>query len=124
MVKAKRDAEADVSATVAQIIADVRKRGDAALHELNLKFDHVNSAKLGLRIGQAEIDTAAAQVDAGTFKALEVAAERIRAFHARQKPADDFYTDAQGVKLGHRWTPLDAVVFMCPAARRPIRRLC
>lgn len=117
MVKAKRDAEADVGAVVAQIIADVRKRGDAALHELNLKFDQVDSARLGLRISRAEIDAAAAKVDAKTLQALETAAERIRAFHARQKPADDFYTDAQGVKLGHRWTPLDAVGLYVPGGK-------
>ena len=117
LVKAKRDAEADVTATVAQIIADVRKRGDAALHELNAKFDKVDSARLGLRISEAEIDAAAAQVDKKTFQALEVAAERIRAFHARQKPSDDFYTDAQGVKLGHRWTPLDAVGLYVPGGK-------
>ncbi|WP_298728629.1 histidinol dehydrogenase [uncultured Ferrovibrio sp.] len=117
LVKAKRDAEADVTATVAQIIADVRKRGDAALHELNAKFDKVDSARLGLRISEAEIDAAAAQVDKKTFQALQVAAERIRAFHARQKPSDDFYTDAQGVKLGHRWTPLDAVGLYVPGGK-------
>jgi histidinol dehydrogenase len=117
MVKAKRDAEADVSAIVAGIIADVRKRGDAALHELNLKYDHVDSARLGLRISQAEIDAAAAQVDTATLAALETAAERIRIFHARQKPADDFYTDAEGVRLGHRWTPLDAVGLYVPGGK-------
>jgi histidinol dehydrogenase len=117
MVKAKRDAEADVSATVAQIIADVRRRGDAVLHELNAKYDRVDSAKLGLHISQAEIDAAAKQVDAATLKALETAAARIRDFHARQKPADDFYTDAQGVKLGHRWTALDAVGLYVPGGK-------
>src|SRR5690606_26369134 len=88
-----------------------------ALHELNLKFDQVDSARLGLRISPAEIDAAAAKVDAKTLQALETAAERIRAFHARQKPADDFYTDAQGVKLGHRWTPLDAVGLYVPGGK-------
>lgn len=117
MVKAKRDAEADVTAVVAQIIADVRRRGDDVLHELNLKFDRVDSRKLGLRIAQAEIDAAARQVDAATLKALETAAERIRAFHAKQKPADDFYTDAQGVKLGHRWTPIDAAGLYVPGGK-------
>src|SRR3546814_16292290 len=109
MVRAKRDAEADVSAVVAGIIADVRKRGDAVLHELNQKYDQVDSATLGLRITQKEIDAAAARVDAATMVALEPAAERIRLFHARQKPADAFYTDAEGVRLGHRWTPLAPV---------------
>ncbi|MFC3675301.1 histidinol dehydrogenase [Ferrovibrio xuzhouensis] len=117
MVRAKRDAEADVSAVVAGIIADVRKRGDAVLHELNQKYDQVDSTRLGLRISQAEIDAAAAQVDAATMAALETAAERIRLFHARQKPADDFYTDAEGVKLGHRWTPLDAVGLYVPGGK-------
>lgn len=117
MVKAKRDAEADVSATVTQIIADVRRRGDAALHELNAKYDRVESAKLGLRIAQSEIDAAAKQVDQQTLAALETAAARIRDFHARQKPADDFYTDPQGVKLGHRWTALDAVGLYVPGGK-------
>ncbi|WP_370154840.1 histidinol dehydrogenase [Ferrovibrio sp.] len=117
MVKAKRDAEADVSAAVAQIIADLRRRGDAVLHELNLKYDRVDSARLGLRISQAEIDAAAAQVDAATMQALQTAAGRIRAFHAKQKPTDDFYTDAQGVKLGHRWTALDAVGLYVPGGK-------
>src|SRR5262249_12630550 len=48
---------------------------------------------------------------------LETAAARIRDFHARQKPADDFYTDAQGVKLGHRWTALDAVGLYVPGGK-------
>ncbi len=117
LVKSKRDAEADVGTVAAQIIADVRKRGDAALHELNAKFDKVDSAKLGLRISQAEMDAAAALVDTATLSALETAAERIRVFHARQQPSDDFFTDAQGVKLGHRWTALDAVGLYVPGGK-------
>lgn len=117
LVRAKRDAESDVTAAVAAIIADVRKRGDAALHALNLKFDRVESAATGLRIAPAEIDAAAARVDAATLAALETAAARIRAFHARQMPADDFFTDAQGVQLGHRWTPLDAVGLYVPGGK-------
>ncbi len=117
LVKAKRDAEADVGAVAAGIIADVRKRGDAALHELNAKFDKVESARLGLRISAAEMAEAAAQVDAETLAALEVAAARIRAFHARQQPADDFFTDDQGVRLGHRWTALDAVGLYVPGGK-------
>ncbi|WP_374631676.1 histidinol dehydrogenase [Ferrovibrio sp.] len=117
LVKSKRDAEADMGDTVAKIIADVRARGDAALHDMNQKFDRVDSRKLGLRISDAEIDAAAAKVDAATMAALETAAERIRAFHARQKPSDDFYTDAQGVGLGHRWTPLDAAGLYVPGGK-------
>lgn len=117
LVKAKRDAEADVSATVAAIIADVRARGDEALHEMNAKFDRVDSRKLGLRITQEEIDEAAAKVDGTTLAALETAAIRIREFHARQMPSDDMFTDAQGVTLGHRWTPLAAAGLYVPGGK-------
>ncbi len=117
LVQAKRDAEADVGSIAAGIIADVRKRGDVALHELNAKFDRVDSARLGLAISKTEMDAAAAQVDKATMAALELAAERIRAFHARQQPSDDFFTDAQGVKLGHRWTSLDAVGLYVPGGK-------
>ncbi len=117
LVKAKRDAEADVGATVAAIIADVRARGDAVLHELNQKFDRVDSARLGLRITTAEMEKAAAEVDARTMEALETAASRIRDFHLRQMPQDELYTDVAGVTLGHRWTPLDAVGLYVPGGK-------
>lgn len=117
LVKAKRDAEADVGAVVAQIIADVRARGDAVLHELNLKFDRVDSARLGLRITQAEMEKAAGEVDARTRAALETAAARIRDFHLRQMPRDGLYTDEAGVILGHRWTALDAVGLYVPGGK-------
>jgi len=117
LVKAKRDAEADVGATVAAIIADVRARGDAVLHELNQKFDRVDSARLGLRITPAEMEKAAAEVDERTMEALETAASRIRAFHLRQMPQDELYTDAAGVTLGHRWTPLDAAGLYVPGGK-------
>jgi len=117
LVKAKRDAESDVGNAVAGIIADVRQRGDAALHELNQRFDKVDSARLGLRIAEKDMTEAAAMVPAATMRALEEAAERIRAYHARQKPADDFYTDAAGVKLGHRWTSLASAGLYVPGGK-------
>lgn len=117
LVKAKRDAEADVGSVAAGIIADVRARGDAALHDYNARFDKVDSRALGLRISRAEMETLAARVDAGTMAALRLAAERIRAFHALQKPSDHYFTDAAGVGLGHRWTPLDAVGLYVPGGK-------
>lgn len=117
LVKGKRDAEADVGATVAAIIADVRARGDAVLHELNRKFDRVDTGRLGLLITPAEMEKAAAEVDARTLEALKTAASRIRDFHARQMPKGELYTDAAGVTLGHRWTPLDAVGLYVPGGK-------
>lgn len=117
LVKAKRDAEADVGASVATIIADVRARGDVVLHELNRKFDRVDSARLGLLITPEEMEKAAAEVDARTLGALKTAASRIRDFHARQMPKDELYADGAGVTLGHRWTPLDAVGLYVPGGK-------
>ena len=52
------------------------------------------------------------------------ARDRIEAYHRRQVPQDDRFTDALGVELGSRWTAIEAVGFMCLAAPRPIRPRC
>ena len=110
----KRETSVDVNATVAQIIADVRARGDQALIDHSRAFDRVDLSALGLRVSEAELDAALASVDAETRAALELAKGRIEAHHARQRPADDLYTDAAGVTLGHRWTSVDAVGLYVP----------
>ncbi|MCP6497863.1 histidinol dehydrogenase, partial [Klebsiella pneumoniae] len=78
----------------AAIIADVRARGDAALTDYSRTFDRVDLAALGLRVPDAELDAALASIDAETRAALELAKARIESHHARQRPADDSYTDA------------------------------
>ena len=110
----KRDAEADVDTVVAGIVADVRKRGDAALIEYTRCFDHVDLEKTGLRFAAGEIAAAAARCDAETVAALRAAAERIEAFHRKQLPDDVSYVDQAGVRLGARWTPLAAAGLYVP----------
>lgn len=110
----KRETAADVSAAVATIVADVQARGDAALFELTKRFDRFDLAAANLRVSTAEVATAKAAVPAATLDALKHAAARIEAFHARHKPADDRYTDAAGVTLGARWTPVDAAGLYIP----------
>lgn len=110
----KREASADVAAAVADIIARVRAQGDAALIDLSRTFDRVDLGALGIRVTEAEIAAARASIDAETLEALEFAKARIERHHARQKPQDDRYTDALGVELGHRWTPVDAVGLYVP----------
>jgi histidinol dehydrogenase len=111
---AKREAEADVGAAVAKIMADVVARGDEALVELTRRFDRFDLTAANMRVGAKDIADAKSAVPAQTLKALHFAAERIKAFHARQRPKDDLYTDAQGVTLGVRWTPVDAVGLYVP----------
>jgi histidinol dehydrogenase len=79
-----------------------------------LKFDGVDLDKVGLRVPAAEIDAAVGRCDARALDALKVARDRIDAYHRRQKPSDDRFTDALGVELGHRWTAIEAVGLYVP----------
>lgn len=114
LLSAKREDSPDVDAIVAEIIADVRARGDAAVLELTEKFDRIALSTDTLRISQAEIDAAAEQVDPKVRAALELAAERISAYHSRQMPQDAQWTDEAGATLGWRWTPVSAAGLYVP----------
>ena len=110
----KREQSVDVNDAVAVIIDDVRQRGDAALIELTFKYDRQKLSAETLRIGNDEIDAAMQACAPETKAALELAAQRIGDFHARQKPEDVRFTDAAGVEMGHRWTPVDAAGLYVP----------
>jgi histidinol dehydrogenase len=110
----KREASADVDNAVREIVADVKARGDAALIELSRKFDRVDLARLGLRVSAQEIADAEKACERKALDALKLARDRIEAFHLRQKPKDDRFTDALGVELGHRWTAIEAVGLYVP----------
>lgn len=110
----KREDSPDVDATVAAIIADVRARGDAAVLELTAKFDRLELDAASLAFSEAEIDAEIAKVSAEDRAALELAAGRIRAYHARQMPEDALWTDAAGATLGWRWTPVSAAGLYVP----------
>jgi histidinol dehydrogenase len=111
---AKREASADVEHAVRAILADVAARGDSALVELTRKFDRVDLGQIGLRVTPAELDAAAAACDRVALDALKLARDRIEAYHRRQLPKDDRWTDPLGVQLGHRWTAIEAVGLYVP----------
>ena len=121
LLAAKRESSADVDLAVADIIEDVRQRGDAALAELSLRFDRVEIGRLGLKIGAAETETAIAACDKTALEALKLAHARVMDFHLRQKPADVRFTDPLGVELGWRWRPSTRSGSMFLAGRRAIR---
>src|ERR1043165_5859862 len=110
----KRETSADVDQAVRAIIADVRSNGDRALIELSRKFDRVDLEKLGLRVSQSQINIAAKTCDVRALDALSLARDRIDAYHRRQKPTDERFTDALGVELGHRWSAIEAVGLYVP----------
>jgi histidinol dehydrogenase len=114
LLYAKREEEEDVAQVVKGIIADIRKRGDAALIELTNRFDHAGVTAETLKISAEEIDAALALVSKGQFAAIETAATRIEAYHRRQIPADDRFTDETGAVLGWRWTSVDSVGLYVP----------
>ena len=111
---AKRDFEEDVDRIVADILSDVRKRGDAAVLELTRRFDRLELDAGRLRIGAEELDAAESRCSAETVDALKLAAERIRDFHARSIPDGVDYTDDAGVRLGLRWRPVEAAGLYVP----------
>ena len=114
LLSAKREDSPDVDATVADIISDVRARGDAAVIELTSKFDRLDLAPDTLAFSREEILAHCATVPAEERAALELAAERIRAYHARQMPEDANWVDASGATLGWRWTPVSAAGLYVP----------
>jgi histidinol dehydrogenase len=114
LVAAKRETSADVDLIVADIIDDVRQRGDAALAELSLRFDRVEIGRLGLRIDAAEIEAAIDACEKKALEALKLAHTRVVDFHLRQKPVDVRFTDPLGVELGWRWRPIHSVGLYVP----------
>ena len=112
-----RDTTERVDQAVAQIIADVRTRGDAALLDYTARFDRFTLTGERIRISPGEIDAAAAAIPRELAAALDLAATRIEAFHRAQLPADLRHTDAAGLTLGLRWTPLDAVGLYVPGGK-------
>lgn len=114
LLGAKREDSPDVDHIVADIIADVRVRGDAAVLELTAKFDRFDVTADTLRFSEAEIAAECAKVSDEDRAALELAADRIRAYHARQLPDDQMWTDDAGATLGWRWTPVSAAGLYVP----------
>jgi histidinol dehydrogenase len=110
----KRETSADVDAAAQAIVNDVAARGDVALKEYTLKFDRLDLDRVGLRVTPDEIAAAAKACEPTALAALELARNRIEAFHRRQLPRDDRFTDALGVELGSRWTAIDAVGLYVP----------
>ena len=111
----KREDSPDVDAVVAGIIADVRARGDAAVIELTERFDRLALSPETMAFSKAEIAAEVARVPAAERAALELAAERIRAYHTRQMPVlEERWTEPSGAELGWRFTPVTAAGLYVP----------
>ena len=110
----KREEAEDVDQAVAAIIFDVRARGDAAVIALTARFDRLTLTPETMAFTRTEIDAECAKVSAEDRAALELAAVRIHAYHARQMPENASWVDASGAMLGWRWTPVSAAGLYVP----------
>lgn len=107
-----------VDGVVADIIAAVRAHGDAALVDYTSRFDRWTPADVGaLRVTPAEIEAADASIRPELREALNLAAERIEAFHRAQLPHDLEMQDSTGLTLGMRWGAIDAVGIYVPGGK-------
>jgi histidinol dehydrogenase len=110
----KRETSVEVEAAVRAIVADVAARGDRALKDYSKKFDDLDLDRSGLKVSGEDIAAAAKVCGREPLAALQLARDRIEAYHRRQLPRDDRFTDALGVELGSRWTAIEAVGLYVP----------
>ena len=117
LVNARREADADVSRDVAAIIGRVRAEGDKAIAEFTSRFDHHDLDRTGWQVPLSECHAALDALPAELRAALELAAARITAYHAKQRPLDSDEIDAAGVRMGARWRGVDAAGVYVPGGR-------
>ncbi len=111
-------ADEKLEATVAAILADVKRRGDAALLEYTQRFDRLNvSSAAGLELPQSELRAALDGLPAAQRAALEESARRVMAYHQKQLQTSWSYKDADGTMLGQKVTPLDRVGLYVPGGK-------
>ena len=114
LLSANRDEEEDVSRAVRGIIADVRARGDDALLELSARFDKARLTRETMAVQSAEMGALEREAPREVVEALKTAAGRIEAYHRKQLPHDERFTDATGTTLGWRWKALESVGLYVP----------
>ncbi len=113
----RRETPEEVDAAVRDVLAAVKAEGVAALLRFSKDFDRVELTEETLRVSADEIAAGAAECAPEVRAAIDFAAKRIRAYHERQRPADQSFVDEAGVQLGWRWTPLEAVGIYVPGGR-------
>lgn len=107
-----------VAGVVDDIIQQIKARGDAALVEFTNKLDRRQVASVAeLTLKPADLQAALNQITAEQRKALEIAAERIRAYHQHQVQTSWDYTEADGTKLGQKITPMERVGLYVPGGK-------
>jgi histidinol dehydrogenase len=107
----------EVDRDVRAILKAVREDGASALLDFARRFDKVELTRETLRVTPEEIEEGVLACSSDLREAIKLAASRIAAFHRRQMPVDQHWTDEAGVELGWRWGPLDSVGLYVPGGR-------
>jgi histidinol dehydrogenase len=110
-------AQAEVIDTVRGIIDSVRHRGDQAVIELTAKFDHLELTPETLEVSEEEIEDAYKKMTERDIECIELAAERVFAFHEKQKVETWISTDEEDVLVGSKVTPMDRVGLYVPGGK-------
>lgn len=110
-----------INDTVKEVVLAVKNRGDAALLEYTARFDRLTlQAGADLEIPHSELQAALARIPADQRESLQIAAQRVRAYHERQVQESWSYVEADGTLLGQQVTPLDSVGLYVPVEKRLI----
>lgn len=110
--------DAAIEQTVAEIVRDVRARGDAAVLDYTRRFDRLTlSDAAALELSRAELDAALAALPTAPRAALESAAARVRAYHEHQRAESWSYVEADGTRLGQKIGPIDRVGLYVPGGK-------
>ncbi len=115
VLKKRNSNNVEIEKVVQKILLDVKKNSDKAVIKFTKKFDNYNVSSFGqLKVTNDEINTAFKVSDNRLIAAIKKAYERIKNYHKRQLPKDDFYRDKEGVFLGSKWNPIDSVGLYVP----------
>ena len=117
LVNDGRGSDDDVSSDVRAILSQVREGGDTAIGKLTQRFDGFDLADEGWSISASQCQEALDSLDRELRSALELAAKRIASYHEAQKPEDRDYRDADNIRLGAKWSAVDAAGIYVPGGR-------
>ncbi|MFM5953878.1 MAG: histidinol dehydrogenase, partial [Novosphingobium sp.] len=118
LVANRRESEDNIGRDVQVILSDMRNRGDAALVEMTARWDsYALAAEADWTVDKDACRDAFDSLKPDLRAALELAAQRIRAFHEKQLPRNRDETDDAGVRMGARWRPVDAAGLYVPGGR-------
>ena len=118
LLKKRDDDDREIERKVDSIIENVKKKSDQALIDLTKKFDKFSVSKVSdLVVSQKEIEKSFKSVSSKVLSSLRKAIFRVKSYHRKQLPKNNFYKDKKGVLLGGIWNPIDAVGLYVPGGK-------